>query len=196
MFKPSDVSSRLSRRYFLGAAAAASLTSPLGAFAATPGEAERWLAFRHIHTGQRIKALYWADGDYIAESLGEIDSFLADFRTGDIHPIDVDRMDVAGSEVGEERIDLAERFGDVVAVGPIERLDPLAGMDMAEGQPALGLAGRGGKGAERARQGRGRGGAEKISAGKAAGDVRGLEHETDYLLELPYGLTVRAIKNR
>ncbi len=94
MFKPSDVSSRLSRRYFLGAAAAASLTSPLGAFAATPGEAERWLAFRHIHTGQRIKALYWADGDYIAESLGELDSFLADFRTGDIHPIDVDLLNL------------------------------------------------------------------------------------------------------
>ena len=94
MFKPSAVSGRLSRRHFLGAAAAASLSSPLGALAATPGEAERWLAFRHIHTGERIKALYWADGDYIAESLGEIDSFLADFRSGDIHPIDVDLLNL------------------------------------------------------------------------------------------------------
>jgi uncharacterized protein YcbK (DUF882 family) len=94
MVKSPAATSLLSRRYFLGAAAAASLSSPLGALAATPGEHERWLSFRHIHTGQRIKSLYWADGDYIPESLGEIDSFLADFRSGDVHPIDIDLLNL------------------------------------------------------------------------------------------------------
>ena len=94
MTKPVAVSSRFSRRHFLGAATAASLVSPLGALAATPAEHERWLSFRHIHTGQRIKTLYWAEGDYIPESLGEIDSFLGDFRTGDVHPIDTDLLNL------------------------------------------------------------------------------------------------------
>ncbi len=93
MIKPLAVTSLFSRRNFLGAAAAASLSSPLGALAATPREHERWLSFRHIHTGRRIKTLYWADGDYIPESLGELDSFLADFRTGDVHPIDTGLLD-------------------------------------------------------------------------------------------------------
>jgi uncharacterized protein YcbK (DUF882 family) len=93
MVKP-PATSLLSRRNFLGVAAAASLSSPLGALAATPGEHERWLSFRHIHTGQRIKSLYWAEGDYIPESLGEIDSFLADFRSGDVHPIDIDLLNL------------------------------------------------------------------------------------------------------
>ena len=65
MIKPFGVTGRFSRRHFIGAAAAASLSSPLGALAATPSEHERWLSFRHIHTGQRIKTLYWADGHYI-----------------------------------------------------------------------------------------------------------------------------------
>lgn len=94
MIKPSAIIGRLSRRHFLGAAAAASLSGPIGALGATPREHERWLSFRHIHTGQRLKAVYWAEGDYIADSLGEIDSFLADFRTGDVHPIDVDLLDL------------------------------------------------------------------------------------------------------
>ena len=88
MFKPSSVTNKFSRRHFLGAAAAVSLSSSINAFATTPPEYERWLSFGHIHTGQKLKSLYWAEGDYIPESLGEIDSFLGDFRTGDVHPID------------------------------------------------------------------------------------------------------------
>ncbi len=95
MFKTFSESTGLSRRHFLGAAAAAAaLTTPMGAPAATPGEHERWLSFRHIHTGERIKSLYWAEGEYIPESLGELDSFLGDFRSGDIHPMHTGLLDL------------------------------------------------------------------------------------------------------
>ena len=94
MFKPSSVTNKFSRRHFLGAAAAVSLSSPISAFATTPPEYERWLSFRHIHTGQKLKSLYWAEGDYIPESLGEIDSFLGGFRTSDVHPIDTDLLNL------------------------------------------------------------------------------------------------------
>jgi uncharacterized protein YcbK (DUF882 family) len=94
MFKPSSVTNKFSRRHFLGAAAAVSLSSPMSAFATTPPEYERWLSFRHIHTGQKLKSLYWAEGNYILESLGEIDSFLGDFRSGDVHPIDTDLLNL------------------------------------------------------------------------------------------------------
>jgi len=94
MFKSSSVTSKLSRRHFLGAATAATLINPFSAQAAAPTEHERWLAFRHIHTGEKVKALYWAEGQYIPESLGEIDTLLADFRTGDVHPIDTELLDL------------------------------------------------------------------------------------------------------
>lgn len=93
-----ESSSRFSRRYFLGAAAAAAaLTTPVPSLAARHPrieEHERWLSFRHIHTGQRIKSLYWADGEYIPETLGELDVFLGDFRTGDVHPIHTGVLDL------------------------------------------------------------------------------------------------------
>ena len=94
MFKSSAVKPRISRRHFLGAATAASLISPVGALAAAPTEHERWLSFRHIHTGEKVKALYWAEGQYIPESLGEFDTLLADHRTGDVHPIDTDLLNL------------------------------------------------------------------------------------------------------
>jgi uncharacterized protein YcbK (DUF882 family) len=94
MFKPFSAARNLSRRHFLGAAAAATLMTPLGAQASTPKEHERWLSFRHIHTGEKLKALYWAEGEYIPESLGEIDTLLADFRSGDVHPIDIELLDL------------------------------------------------------------------------------------------------------
>ena len=84
----SDVASR---RGFLAAGAglvgAASL--PGAGFAATFGGArERALSFYHTHTGETLKATYWADGAYVPQTLNELNRLLRDFRTGHVDAID------------------------------------------------------------------------------------------------------------
>ena len=38
--------------------------------------------------------MYWADGEYIAPALEKINTFLADFRTGDVKDIDPSLLDL------------------------------------------------------------------------------------------------------
>ncbi len=71
----------ISRRNFLKAAtgtAALVLTPTVLARPVSPGE--RVLRFHNLHTGESIKATYWAEGQYIAEELAAIDRLLRDHR--------------------------------------------------------------------------------------------------------------------
>jgi uncharacterized protein YcbK (DUF882 family) len=52
-----------------------------------PGEAERRLSFHNLHTGERLRTVYWAEGDYVPDSLAEVDHVLRDFRTGEVKRI-------------------------------------------------------------------------------------------------------------
>lgn len=45
--------------------------------ASTP---EKSLSFYNIHTGEHLKATYWADGGYVASELTALNWFLRDFR--------------------------------------------------------------------------------------------------------------------
>jgi len=85
----------LSRRRFLG------LTSTAGALLAAgislpvlATSERRSLAFVHTHTGETLSAEYFADGAYQPESLASINYLLRDFRTGDVHAIDPQLLDV------------------------------------------------------------------------------------------------------
>jgi len=49
---------------------------------------ERSLDLYQTHTGERLKTVYWADGQYIPEALTQLNHLLRDYRTGDIRPID------------------------------------------------------------------------------------------------------------
>lgn len=60
--------------------------------AATRGQ--RSLSFYNLHTDERLRATYWADGQYIPEALREIDRVLRDFRTGDVHAMDRKLLDL------------------------------------------------------------------------------------------------------
>lgn len=55
---------------------------------------ERELSFLNLHTGERLRTVYWQDGRYLPESLTDIDYLLRDFRTGDIKPIDTRLLDL------------------------------------------------------------------------------------------------------
>jgi uncharacterized protein YcbK (DUF882 family) len=85
----------LARRRLLGAAGAATLLAwSWPAAAARRLLRPRALAFENLHTGERLKAVYWADGRYVPDALRHIDWLLRDFRTGDVHPIDPGLLDL------------------------------------------------------------------------------------------------------
>ena len=58
-----------------------------------PNDAPRSLAFENLHTGEKLQAEYWADGDYAPDALGAINHLLRDFRTGDVHAIEPQLLD-------------------------------------------------------------------------------------------------------
>lgn len=64
---------------------------------------ERAIAFLNIHTGERLRTVYWQDGHYLADSLDAIDRVLRDFRTGEVKPIDtrlLDLLDAVNQSLG------------------------------------------------------------------------------------------------
>ncbi|MCL4798818.1 MAG: DUF882 domain-containing protein [Burkholderiales bacterium] len=82
------------RRLLLRGLAAAPLGIGLGgASAAARAAAPRALSFSHTHTGERLHAVYFADGAYRPEALAEVQHLLRDFRTGEAHAIDVALLD-------------------------------------------------------------------------------------------------------
>jgi uncharacterized protein YcbK (DUF882 family) len=82
-----------SRRRFLQRAGAVLVLLPFGAaWAGTP--VRRSLSFVHTHTGEQLSSVYFEDGEYRAAELGRINQLLRDFRTGDVHPIDTEVLDI------------------------------------------------------------------------------------------------------
>lgn len=84
----------ISRRKFLklGMLAAA---LPVPAFASQGLSApERRLGFLNLHTGEKADLPYWIQGDYVPESLAEINRVLRDHRTGQVAAIDTQLLDL------------------------------------------------------------------------------------------------------
>lgn len=89
----------LSRRGFLkgfAAATAAGLYVPraFAGIAHMPHEHERSVALHHLHTGEKVKLTYWEKGEYLSESLAEVNRILRDFRTNEEYPIDPVLLDM------------------------------------------------------------------------------------------------------
>jgi uncharacterized protein YcbK (DUF882 family) len=87
----------LSRRHFLRASALAAASACLpSAFAGTKelSAKARMLAFYNTHTGERLKAIFWAGGDYVEESLHEINHILRDPRNNQVCAIDRGLIDL------------------------------------------------------------------------------------------------------
>lgn len=87
---------KLSRRQFLQtlSVAATGLLLPVpwrGVFAATR---DRTLSFFHTHTGEYLKLTYFSDGLYHDDALRELNRYLRDFRTNEVHPIDANLFDI------------------------------------------------------------------------------------------------------
>ena len=90
-----------SRRSFMtwGLAAAATLALPRASQAA-PLEAalrhmnDRSLNLYNIHTGEHLNTVYWSQGRYHGEAIAHISHLLRDHRSGDVHPIDPQVLDL------------------------------------------------------------------------------------------------------
>ena len=83
------------RRRFLGLSIGAGCGLVL--LAAKPAAASagaRQLRFYNIHTNETLAATYWENGRYLPDRLNEIDYVLRDFRTGDVHSIDPELLDL------------------------------------------------------------------------------------------------------
>jgi uncharacterized protein YcbK (DUF882 family) len=54
---------------------------------------ERGLSFRHRHTGETLRTVYYADGRYLPQALEEVSHLFRDFRTDTTRPIDPSLLD-------------------------------------------------------------------------------------------------------
>jgi uncharacterized protein YcbK (DUF882 family) len=89
---------RLTKRTFvkLGTMAAVAGLLPRAVFGSTKnlsGE-EKSLALYNTHTGEKLKAIYWAEGNYVDGSLREINHILRDPRSNEVHEIDTRLLDI------------------------------------------------------------------------------------------------------
>lgn len=55
---------------------------------------ERVLSLDVLHTGEKFRSVYWADGRYIMQTLREIHYLLRDHRTNEVKVIDVKLLDL------------------------------------------------------------------------------------------------------
>ncbi|MGE5320469.1 MAG: DUF882 domain-containing protein [Hyphomicrobiaceae bacterium] len=72
-------------------AAALPLPAAASAWRAAP---ERRLSFHNLHTGESVNLPYWIQGDYVPESLAQINHVLRDFRNNQVAAIDTRLLDL------------------------------------------------------------------------------------------------------
>lgn len=79
-----------SRRHFLRNTAllSAGLCLPSYARAALMAVPERSLRLYNTHTGESLKTVFWAEGQFVPEALSDINKLLRDHRTNDVAAID------------------------------------------------------------------------------------------------------------
>src|SRR5574341_74765 len=93
----SAMNSQIRRRTFLrlGAVAVGAALLPRNAYGFPDGgPAERSLAFYNTHTGERLKTVYWVQGNYIGEALSAINRILRDHIANETKEIDSTLLDL------------------------------------------------------------------------------------------------------
>lgn len=91
----SETPAVVSRRNFLrlGAGIAGALVLP-PAFAKSAAIQERSLSLSNTHTGEQLKATYWAEGEYLDDGMRELNNILRDHRTDDVYSMDKKLLDL------------------------------------------------------------------------------------------------------
>jgi uncharacterized protein YcbK (DUF882 family) len=81
------------RRFLVGSLGAAAALTGVARRAAAENVAAHRLSFYHIHTAERLSITYREHGEIVPDALVEINHYLRDFRTEQIHEIDVALLD-------------------------------------------------------------------------------------------------------
>ena len=81
------------RRFLLDSLGAAAALSGVARKAAAVTAATSRLSFYHIHTGEKLAITYREHGEVVPDALTEINRYLRDFRTEQVHVIDVALLD-------------------------------------------------------------------------------------------------------
>jgi len=55
---------------------------------------DRALSFHNLHTEEDLETVYWSQGGYVPGGLEAIDYILRDYRTGEIHSMDTELLDL------------------------------------------------------------------------------------------------------
>jgi uncharacterized protein YcbK (DUF882 family) len=85
----------LSRRRLLLIAGAAGVVGLAGrAAGASVTASPRALSLHNLHTGESLSLVYAEGGTYLPDALAEINTFLRDFRTGEVKPIEPQLLDL------------------------------------------------------------------------------------------------------
>ena len=99
--KVSNENTDNSRRRFLktslvaATVASSGIILPKTALAVPHGEAGLCeLNFRNLHTGETFSGAYRVGDQYLLGALNQVNTVLRDFRTGDVHPMDPQLMDI------------------------------------------------------------------------------------------------------
>ncbi len=105
-------STSFSRRGILRAFAATTLTAApfsANAFGILRGAGDiRRLRMYSGRTGESLNTIYWIEGEYIEESLKEINNFMRDWRTDDV--VNMDRRNVDILSASQNLLDSSEAF--------------------------------------------------------------------------------------
>jgi len=83
-----------SRRVFVRTLALAAPMFALPKTALADAVSTRALRFSHTHTGEQLSVEYFGAGQYWPDALSAINWLLRDFRTGDVHVIDAELLDL------------------------------------------------------------------------------------------------------
>ena len=86
-------------RLGLAAGLGAGMSSVLGSAALAQAEpilslGPRRVAFHNLHTGESLDAVYWDEGRYVPDALDSVNKVLRDYRTGDVHPMEPQLLDL------------------------------------------------------------------------------------------------------
>ncbi len=104
----------VSRRALIGGAAMTCTALALPSPALAVGGEWR-LAFRNVHIGESVDALFGRGGRFLASGLAELNHGLRDWRTGEVHTIDPGLLG------------LLVRVRDTLGVAPQRKLDLISG---------------------------------------------------------------------
>ncbi len=54
----------------------------------------RAISLKNLHTDETLHAVYWEKGQYVPDALQAVNQLLRDFRTGEVHPISPDLLNL------------------------------------------------------------------------------------------------------